>query len=222
LLHIRTGVEAHPPADAARRFPMQWLLPLLALPFVPGSPQVTFTPVEQKFAAASGEYRSLWCGEGARIMAAMERVSGFPYPGGSVEVFVTNSTPMTAFGGRSMSLKASYPTYYKRATLVHEFGHRLAFTMPRTSDLDEHRLLYLFLYDVWEDLYGREYADGMAAIERQIAGRYDYAGAWDWTLAMTRAERQARLADLRGLAVATRPAAPAGSHAVPLRTSACA
>jgi hypothetical protein len=88
--------------------------------------------------------------------------------------------------------------------------------MPRTADLDEHRLLYLFLYDVWDALYGRAFADGMVAIERRIAGRYDYAAAWDWALAMNRAERQARLAELRkvaGIAVAdTRP----------LRTPGCA
>jgi hypothetical protein len=201
---------------------MQWLLPLLALPLLPAAPQLTFTPVEQRFAAASGEYRSLWCNEGTRIMAALEAVSGFPYPGGKVEVLVTNSTPMTAFGGRSMSLKASYPLYYKRATMVHELGHRLAFTMPRTADLDEHRLLYLFLYDVWDDLYGRDYADRMVAIERQIAGRYDYAGAWDWARAMTRAERQARLAKLRGQAGKPNAAAADASATRLLRAPACA
>ncbi|HZG08134.1 MAG TPA: hypothetical protein VEZ70_04040 [Allosphingosinicella sp.] len=128
----------------------------------------------------------------------MERVTGYRYPGGTVHVLVSNNTPMTAFGGRSMSLKASYPQYYKRATLVHELGHRLAFTMPRTADLDEHRLLYLFLYDVWSDLYGAAYAERMADIERRIKGRYDYAAAWDWALSMTRGERQARLEALRG------------------------
>jgi hypothetical protein len=97
-----------------------------------------------------------------------------------------------------MALKASYPQYYKRATLVHELGHRLAFTMPRTADLDEHRMLYLFLYDVWSDLYGAAYAEGMVDIERRIKGRYDYAAAWDWALSMTRGERQARLKALRG------------------------
>ena len=127
----------------------------------------------------------------------MERVTGFRYPGGTVEVLVVTGVPMTAFGGSRMSLKASYPLYYKQATLVHELGHRLAFTMPRSADLDEHRLLYLFLYDVWYDLYGQDYADRMVAIERQIAGRYDYAAAWDWALGMTRAQRQARLAALR-------------------------
>jgi hypothetical protein len=176
---------------------VQWLLSLFALPLSAAAPVITFEAFNPDHAGAEAEYRQLWCVEGARTMAAMEQVTGFPYPGGEVEVFVGNVTPMTAFGGKAMSLKASYPRYYKRATLVHELGHRLAFTMPRTADLDEHRLLYLFLYDVWSDLYGRDFADRMVSIEKRIVGRYDYAAAWSWALAMTRAERQARLAALR-------------------------
>jgi hypothetical protein len=59
-------------------------------------------------------------------------------------------------------------------------------TAPRScSGLDDHRLLYLFLYDVWTDLYGRVFADRMVAIERRIGPGYD------------RGQRQARLAALR-------------------------
>jgi hypothetical protein len=176
---------------------VRWLLPLLAIPLAAGAPLITFEAIDDRSAAASDEYRQLWCAEGARIVAAMERVTGFRYPGGRVEAIVGNGMPMTVFGGRSIRLKASYPLYYKRATLVHELGNRLAFTMPRTADLDEHRLLYLFLYDVWSDLYGLEFANRMVVIERRIAGSYDYALAWDWALGMSRAERQARLAELR-------------------------
>lgn len=187
------------------------LLPFLPLVLAGAAPPLTFTVLEDRFSKASAEYRQLWCAEGRQVMATMERLTGFPYPVEPVEVFVANVTPMTAFDGRSMWLKASYPTYYKRATLVHELGHKLAFTMPRTPDLDEHRLLYLFLYDVWSDLYGREFADRMVAIERSIRGRYDYAAAWDWALAMTREARQARLAGLRaqaGAGATSREAAP--------------
>jgi hypothetical protein len=187
---------------------VHWLLPFLVLPIAAAGPSIAFTEADPKLAAASAEYRELWCSEGAQVMAAMTRLTGYPYPGGAVEALVGNGTPMTAFGGKAMSLKGSYPLYYKRATLVHELGHRLAFTMPRTGDLDEHRLLYLFLYDVWDDLYGRDFADRMVSIERRIAGRYDYAAAWDWALGMTRAERQARLAQLRARAPV--PAVPVG------------
>ncbi len=171
-----------------------------------GAPSLSFVPVSPSFDAAAGEYRRLWCAEGQKIVAALERAAGVPYPAGAIEVFVANGAPMTAFDGRSMWLKASYPEYYKRATLVHELGHRLAFTLKRPPELDDHRLLNLFLFDVWEDLYGSDFAQRMVAIERRIPGRFDYGAAWDWALALTREQRQARLAELR-------PATPLASDA---------
>ena len=102
---------------------------------------------------------------------------------------------MTAYDGRSMRLKANYSDGYRLATLVHEMGHRLALTFPRNAGMDDHRLLYLFLYDVWTDLYGKAFADRMVRIERRIGPTYD--AAWAWTLAMTRDERETRLRALR-------------------------
>jgi hypothetical protein len=64
-------------------------------------------------------------------------------------------------------------------------------TQPRF----DHRLL-LFLYDVWTDLYGKDFAHRMVAIERRIPDRYNYDAAWTWALAM-REERQARIRALR-------------------------
>jgi hypothetical protein len=161
------------------------------------APAITFTPVGPEHAAAADEYRTLWCQEGARIVQALEEATDHPFPAAPIQVFVGNMTPMASYDGRTLWLKASYPIYFKRATLVHELGHRLAFTMPRTADLDDHRLLYLFLHDVWARLYGRDFADRMAQIERRIPGRYDYAGAWDWALAMTPEQRRERLSRLR-------------------------
>jgi hypothetical protein len=161
------------------------------------APPVSFVPAAPRFAAASDEYRRIWDEEGARIVAVMERVSGLTFPDSPIEVIVAQEPPMTAYDGRSIRLRASYSPTYKRATLVHEMGHRLALTLPRTAGLDDHRLLYLFLYDVWTDLYGRNFADRMVGIERRIPGPYDYDAAWTWALSMTRRERQARLRALR-------------------------
>ena len=180
---------------------------------VAASPPISFNPVEPSFAYAAEEYRRLWCHEGRRIVQALEEATGHPFPETPIEVFVANATPMTTYDGRTMLLKASYPTYYKRATLVHELGHRLAFTMRRTTDLDDHRLLYLFLHDVWSRLYGSDFADRMAQIESRITGRYDYAGAWKWALAMTPQQRRERLAQLKPSQ--TVPPAPASPDARP-------
>ena len=163
-------------------------------------PPLDFIPAGAQFETASDEYQAIWNQDGDRIVAAMEEVSGLAFPVEPIEIIVSETPPMTAYDGRTMRLRARYSPLYKKATLVHELGHRLAFTLGRPDDGDDHRLLYLFLYDVWTDLYGQAFADRMVSIERRIPGRYDYAAAWDWALAMTREERRARLRALRALA----------------------
>ncbi len=174
------------------------LLSTLALSLLcAAAPPLSFVPVQPRFAGAADEYRALWESEGRRIIAAMETTTGLVYPETPIEMIVQQGPPMTAYDGRSIRLRASYSPAYKRATLVHELGHRLAFALPRSAELDDHRLLYLFLYDVWTDLYGQDFADRMVRIERRIPGAYDYDAAWSWALAMTRDERQVRLRELR-------------------------
>jgi hypothetical protein len=168
--------------------------PLAAL-LAAAAPPVSFVPVKPQFARASDEYRGLWEADGARITAVMERVTGLTFPAAPIDAIVSEGRPMTSYDGRTIRLRASYSADYKKATLVHELGHRLALAFPSRGGLDDHRLLYLFLYDVWTDLYGRDFADRMVAIERRIGPAYD--SAWSWALAMTREQRQARLAALR-------------------------
>jgi hypothetical protein len=163
------------------------------------APPLSFVPQRPIFAPAAGEYRRLWESDGVRIAAALEAASGLRFRADPIEAIVNDGPPMASYDGRSMRLRAGYSPDYKKATLVHELGHLLSFALPRTAALDDHRLLYLFLYDVWTDLYGRAFADRMVAIERRIPGRYDYDAAWTWALAMTREERQARLRALRAL-----------------------
>jgi len=160
------------------------------------TPPVSFEPLAPEFAEAAAEYAAIWQAEGPEIVAALEAHSGLPFPDEPLEALVRRGPPMTSLDGRTMRLSASYSSRYKRATLVHEMGHRLLAGLPRPAGLDDHRLLYLFLYDVWVDLYGRDFADRMVWVERQIPGPYDYDAAWTWALAMTQEERQALLRSL--------------------------
>ena len=102
---------------------------------------------------------------------------------------------MASFDGRTIRLRASYSPPTRRRPWPTRSATGFASTLPRGSCLDDHRLLYLFLYDVWTDLYGRDFADRMVDIERRIGPAYE--AAWSWALAMSREERQARLAALR-------------------------
>ncbi len=174
------------------------LAPALAALLGAAAPPLSFTPVSPEHAEAALEYRRLWQAEGPRIVAAMEAATGLAFPAAPVDVIVSEGRPMASFDGRLIRLRASYSPAYKKATLAHELGHRLTFAMPRSAELDDHRLLYLFLYDVWTDLYGRDFAERMVSIERRIGPAYE--AAWTWALAMSREERQARLAALRAQA----------------------
>ena len=161
-----------------------------------GAPPLNFVPMEPRFAEGADEYRQLWETEGPRLVEEMERLTALVFPADPVEVLVRDGPPMTAFDGRTIRLRARCSPGCKLGTFSHELGHRLALLLPRTAEIDDHRLLYLFLYDAWTDLYGADFADRMVRIERRIPGAYDYDAAWSWALSMTREQRQARLRSL--------------------------
>jgi hypothetical protein len=179
------------------RYKAGWPLAGCAILLGGAAPPLSFVPVQPGFAEASADYARIWKSDGPRIAASLEAVSGLRFPEARIEAIVSDARPMTSYDGRLIRLRASYSREYKKATLVHELGHRLALTLPRRGGLDDHRLLYLFLYDVWTDLYGRDFADRMVAIERRIPGGYDYDLAWTWALGQTREERRERLRGLR-------------------------
>ena len=162
------------------------------------APPLSFTAATPELAPASLDYRRIWDADGARIVAALETTSGLAFDPARIDVIVSDNPPMTSLDGRTIRLRAHYSADYKKATLVHELGHSLATRLRGRAGLDDHRLLYLFLYDAWTDLEGADFADRMVSIERRIPGGADYDGAWNWALAMTRPERQALLASLRG------------------------
>lgn len=162
-----------------------------------GKVSMTFTPQDQTFVAAAEAYRALWAEDGSKIIEAMEQVSGLRFLETHVKAVIFEGPSSAGLGGRPMYLRASYPTDVKRAALVHEHGHRLiAQLRNRPPDLDEHRVLFLFLYDVWESLWGKAFADEHVRIESGRTGLYDYETAWKWALSISKEERAARFANI--------------------------
>ena len=186
-----------------RRFLIVLALPCLAA----AAPTVTITAQRPGFEPAAQEYRAIWVGEGARIVAALERETGLTFPDPPVAVTVREGVSGVTRDGRRMFMRASYSAEEKKGALVHELGHLLV--MPRTAlrrEIGEHRLLNLFLYDVWTDLYGGDFADRMVEFERRKHRRY--RAAWAWALAMTREQRRARLRTLLAAAPAPEASLP--------------
>ena len=145
------------------------------------------------------DYETLWNAEGARIIEVMERVSGIrfdspPYADTLIGAVVFEGVSNSGYRETPMRLRASYTPDTKKATLVHELGHRLQTGVAR-RDEDEHEVLFLWLYDAWVELWGKEFADAQVLVER--ARRGPYPRAWDAALALDPPARAARFAALR-------------------------
>lgn len=159
--------------------------------------KVSFTPESDKYAQAARDYEAIWNGEGERIVGALESVSGLTFKEREVQVIVYEGVSQSGFKSSPMKLRASYPSDVKKATLIHEFGHRLITHIPKTKEVDEHRVLFLILYDIWEKLYGKDFADQAVKVEKKRKGLYDYEAAWKWALSLSKEERSAKFKALR-------------------------
>jgi hypothetical protein len=129
----------------------------------------------------------------------MERISGLrfdspPYADTSIVAVIFEGVSNSGFRDDPMHLRASYPSDTKKATLVHELGHRLQVGVARPGE-DEHEVLFPWLYDTWVALWGRDFADAQVLVER--ARRGPYPGAWDAVLALDSAARAERFRALR-------------------------
>ena len=153
---------------------------------------VKFAASADSFRAATEEYQAIWARDGSRIVVAMERATGLQFEAGPIEVSVYEGTSLSGIRDQTpMRLRASYSTDTKRATLVHELGHRLiGHLVPGT--FDDHPVIFLFIYDVWVELWGQAFADEQVSVERKRRGPADYDGIWQTTLALSRAERANR------------------------------
>ena len=173
-------------------------MPTLALPAhaqtASRSLVVNFTPTADTFRAATDEYTAIWAKEGARIVAAMEKRTGLQFEPGPIEARVYEGVSFSGGNGRPMMLRASYPEPTKRGTLVHELAHRLALPVPFKGE--HHELIFLFLYDVWVDLWGQAFADEQVRIESLRKGIVDYESIWKKTLALTADERARRFQEI--------------------------
>jgi hypothetical protein len=115
---------------------------------------IRFAPEAERFVEAAREYQALWEAEGDRIIEVLESVSDLKFPEREIQVVVYEGISRSGLAGSPMRMRASYPAGTKKATLIHELGHRhIAQLKRRPQELDEHRVLFLFLYDVWEHLY---------------------------------------------------------------------
>jgi hypothetical protein len=152
-------------------------------------PRLEFVPASETFAAAVGEYERIWATDAARIVRTMQEVSGLAFTDTAITAIVFEGVSSSGFRDIPMRLRASYPLDTKKATLIHELGHRLQSPLFRQQD-EEHGPLFLWLYDVWVTLYGKEFADAQVLVEKRRRG--PYPRAWEEALALSPGERAER------------------------------
>lgn len=173
-------------------------------------PTITFRPEsdDPKLVEATKEYQEIWQTDGEKIVSVMTKISGLEFQDNHIKAIVYEGVSRS---GRNvnmpMRLRASYPLEVKKGTLIHELGHRLLFPIvdpakenlqfdETNKDLDSHQILFLILYEVWTELYGKEFADKNVEIESRRKGIYDYEKAWCWALNLEKDERAEIFADL--------------------------
>lgn len=159
---------------------------------------LTFAADSVAYAPSVEWYELQWNADRARIIRAMETASGLHFPSLDIRVVLYLGVSYTGTDSLPMHLNVRYPL---GMALVHELGHRLNGRIrSRPADMDEHKLLYLWLYDAWVALYGKRFADAAVAAERgwdSQMPRPFFGPAWEWALAMSPDERASRLRELR-------------------------
>ena len=166
--------------------------------------QLDFVAESDAFGDAAAEYRTLWQADGERVVDVMEKLTGLEFEAGPVRVIVHEGTSFSGYRDSPMRLRASYARSTKQATLVHELAHRLISELvPGTYE--DHPIIFLFVYDAWVELWGREFASREVEVESARRGPSDYAGTWRTVLALTADERAQRFQQFLRDRTATRP-----------------
>lgn len=139
-----------------------------------------------RFIEAVEEYQKIWSEDGETISQVIEKISGFKFRADLYNAIVldipSKSNPLT--------LRSSYPLEQKKSTLIHELIHKI---LPRNenmkgSSLENHKILNLILYEIWTEIYGKEFADNAVTSEKLFQDLYKEA--WEYAMAFTKEQRQ--------------------------------
>ena len=170
-----------------------FFLPRLATAQEP-LPALRFFAADPQHGEFADSARKLWQVDGSRVIAALQAASGLRFRDQEITVIMRGATASSGAAGNPNSplrLDLRYPILM---SLTHELGHRLNAQLTHLppelksghGGLDAHKLLYLYLYEVWVQLYGTQTADTWRDTERGWADLgYEFIRtAWDWAMAL--------------------------------------
>lgn len=179
--------------------------------------RISFKAVNKEFTggndpelvAAKTEYQEVWDRDGGRILEILERTTGLSFKEEEIPVHVAKKRSSSGVPRRiPMVLRSDVDVKRKTGILIHEIGHRLLqnHTLQPTKREEDpieeisHRILFLFLYDVWVELYGEEFAKYQIEEDRKLTSAVEYGRYWDQVLGSftTKEERLAEFGRIVG------------------------
>jgi hypothetical protein len=140
-----------------------------------------------RFIEGAQEYEKIWKEDGEKITKTIESISGFQFRAEEYNAIILDNKPS---GSYPLILLSSYSLEKKQSTLVHELTHKALRRNEamKQSELENHKVLNLVLYDIWTELYGSEFADN--AIKGEAIWSDIYKESWDWAMAFSKEERR--------------------------------
>jgi len=140
------------------------------------------------FSKACKEYENIWESDGRRIIEVWEKLTGLTFKEGKINAIVfkgiSHSVPL--------SLRYDLDFDRKKAILVHELGHRILsnrVTQIENSSLENHKTLFLILFDVLMELYGKDFTNSTIEWDKKLP-REEYRLAWEWALSFNDSDRK--------------------------------
>ena len=160
---------------------------------------INFYPESDKpeLKKATEEYSRIWNADGQKIVKVIEKISGLKFKEKEINALVFNGVSYSI----PLQLNSNQTPDNKRGALTHELCHRLIVGNNLKFDFkyeDEnwnqevHKQVDLILYDIWVDLYGKEFADDQVEAEGNLLkqeGISPFKVAWNWALSLTKEER---------------------------------
>lgn len=140
-----------------------------------------------RFIEGVEEYKKIWQVDGEKITNTIESMSGFKFRAEEYNAIILDNKPSASY---PLILLSSYPFEKKQSTMVHELAHKV---LPRNdimkqSELENHKVLNLILYEIWTELYGIEFSNN--AVKGEATWSDTYKDAWNWAMSLSKEERE--------------------------------
>jgi hypothetical protein len=139
---------------------------------------------EQKFVDFANDYKKIWKEDGDKIIAAFLK-TGLKFTEKIIDVIISGERGRSGMPNSEYKMKLSGGSKDKmRSSLIQELGHRFLYQIKDKENYSTHQILDLMLYDVWNDVYGKELADKYLQRECQFDSP-DANYTKDWELAIS-------------------------------------